>query len=372
MTLVTGGGDVQGTNPAGVFQGAAALWYGLEGAISGDYKRSSAALVNQASAAIGGLRGKRVVDLATGTGNTFLEEVALMPREIICVDPSEAYLGLFKEVILGDESIGSILEARQVNDVLGDFSEEALVHLENQRTAYLESAFKRRGGGVSVLRKKSQELTLDDVGGKPVHAFIGNHWIHWPFREELKAAEQANLPNDHERYLRALWKTLQPLARLLEPGGMVAALTGADFVRYPDRDLDRDMRERTMVGHPLFARMHMALNVLLAEGHGITGRAVPKTTNLFDLEVFGKLVDESDCGLTLERTDLFENTASGAPIDGLLVRMPLWLGDVDLSIDIKLALVREAYSTVLRTAPDEELALPLQGYYTTLLFRKKG
>src|SRR3989344_4214013 len=94
------GVDVQGD----VFRGAGAMiWSALPGL--GDYVPDSAFLAAAASTALGGLRGKRVLDVGSRIGVNTLMISRACPKEIIAVDYSPEMAELMRTGLLTGENI---------------------------------------------------------------------------------------------------------------------------------------------------------------------------------------------------------------------------------------------------------------------------
>lgn len=121
--------------------------------------------------------------------------------------------------------------------------------------------------------------------------------------------------------------------------------------------------------HPVFIALNAELNRLLHERHGIE-RKVPTTSPIFNRSKLP--LQFRACGMQLEAIKMVEATFSCSTLDWVFVRLPMWLGQVNLPFETKLALAGEVREFLRRDLSAEVLAQPIRSYFFVFVARRVG
>ena len=329
------GVDVQGD----VFRRAGAIiWSALPGL--GDYVPDSAFLAAAASTACGGLLGKRVLDVGSRIGLNTLMICKACPKEIIAVDVSPKMTELMRIVLLTDENIGEYLERNNGREILGDgpngFFQTTLSYLQFQRADFQKSLFRRLGGELRILTKSAVLLGEEDCG--LVDLVIGSHYLHWAVTQTTLELTSAGKGFSEALRLACL-RTLEPLARVTKPGGVIALLTPDNFVTFDTDPAFNDALDfSSRANHPLFKIAHEAMAGVLKRNHSIEHKT-PSKTGIFKTSEIKGLFEVGD--LKLESIQFF-TTAIPCDPRWPVAGYPMHLGGYDLAPDEKLTAIQEA------------------------------
>ncbi|MFA4954173.1 MAG: class I SAM-dependent methyltransferase [Patescibacteria group bacterium] len=361
--------QAQGMDPKGqVFKGAAAIVYAASVPIDGSYvdqSRISAACADMAAA--GGLKGKRVLDVGCGFGTTTMAIARYCPARIVAIDSSEQHIELFRTIIEGELDLRAYLEGKSANEVLGDYYEPTLRAFQNMRIEYRGGLFRRLGGELTPIIGSSLEIPNGNM--PPFDAVIGNNFLHWPMNQRKAEYLKQGVP-ESEAVQQAFRDAVMPLRRALADGGVLTLLEPKDFVRLDDDpEIDTAIEQTCHVRHPVFIALNTELNRLLHERHGIE-RKVPTTSPIFNRSKLELQFHE--CGLRLEAVKMVEATFSCSTLDWVFVRLPMWLGQVNLPFETKLALAGEVREFLRRDLSAEVLAQPIRSYFFVFVARRVG
>jgi len=352
-----------GVNPKDdVFKDLAAVVYAAEGLISGTYTHQSRFAATLAEAHCGGLRGKRIIDMGCGYGTTTAEIARHCPAMILGVDASPQMIDLYREVFALDGDIRAWLRTKGA-EALGPMHGMAASHLENLRRDFKSGAFSARGGRIQPLCRHLRALALRPEWD----AVVGNNFFHWPVNEEKASCVEEGLCQA-DATDAAIGTSLTWLGQGLRKGGVAVLLEPLDFVSYDD-DPSRQafLEARNPIAHPIATAMQEAVNRILAAEHGVT-RPVLRTSPIFRTSAMKGLFDRA--GFDLIQTAFSEITVFCDPVDAFMVRMPMWLGSVDLPFETKIAIAARANDEVHEAARPEDLELPLHSECTVFVARK--
>lgn len=269
-------------------------------------------------------------------------------------------------IFQSDADIPKALERWNGEQILGPFYQAALTHFAAQRREFRNGVFMRSGGQLETICKSGADLTLSDTG--PVDAVGGNHYLHWPLREEIARRIAAGEKPDRAEE-NAFIRVLAPVREILKPRGVAVFLTGKDFVSVDDDpQVNDDLERATLVAHPIYELLQDFMNGLLRDEYGIA-RETPRTTPLFRTSTIRARF--AAAGFELERISFFENTTTASPLDTFVVRMPLWLGSVtELTVAQKLAAIASVRDLVLAYPEPNLYDTPARGEYFTFVARK--
>lgn len=361
--------NLQGVDPKGqVFSGLSAILYAAESPISGGYIDQSRVLSARVDTFCGGLRGKRVLDVGCGYGTTTMAFARHAPRKIVAVDLSLAHLGLLQTVLKTEDNIKEYLISKNAQEVLDEYFSPTVAHLESMRREYWRGVFCRNNGELQVIHKSSLELNKDQLGYFDV--IVGNNFLHWPVNQLRAKYEKETGIAIMPILDRAFRDALYPLVELLWPDNdsYMAFLEPKDFVVCDmDEELDSDLESMTMSKHPVYLKTQDVFNKLLLQRYKII-RPVTKTTALFRLSQMDKMFEEA--GLKLHQVGFSEGSFACNPIDAFFVRMPMWLGSLDLSFDEKLVLMKDTKKELKSIVTLEDMSVPVRNSYFVFLLKR--
>lgn len=350
-TLPNDARQMQGEDPRGkVFSGLTAVLYAMDTSMS--YEVSSLGTVHCANVLAGGLRGKRVLDLGSGHGNTTLMLGQFSPAEIVAVDNSDAMLELMR-LVHSDDYVDTRawLEQREAPAVLGTLYEPTAARLIERRNQFAQCIFRRNSGKLAMHTMSVLELGTASLG--LFDAAVGNNMLHWPINQR-RAQMHKQYPQRSEEEIReqAISETFAAIASRLKQGGIAVLMEPKDFM-FCDTDprLEAQCEDKTMVSHPLFIRFNALFNEILKQRYGIK-RDVPKTTTLFPMSRLPIWCERA--GLRLKHILHQENAWFGDKIQALQARMPMWLGQIAIPAADKIAITAEVTDEARRTMTDEE------------------
>lgn len=396
---MTNGREQQGHNVAGdVFGNLGAVLLLAEGPACGGYDAQAAFLAAVAENASDGLRGKIVLDVMCRNGTGVLALARHLPRRIYAIDGSADQVAILNAIV-GEGDLEVFLRRMGAPDILGSpLYELTLRRIERMRVELKTSAFWYASPYVvlQARHRSALQLTAVDLEGEQADVVVGGSYLHWAVNErirvhmekypappshvvagsELHQAVQAEAAFRKAESLTLAWgDTLRPLHAVLKPRGVAVFLTPLDFT-YDDNNplLQMAMEHWTMVHHPVAVRMMSGISQLLQERHSIALPAL-QTSRLFVASRMEELFD--DAGFTLERTCLLEGTFGGNvdpklnAVDAFFVRFMLWLGKVNIPVAQKFGIAKDVVEALRHTVPPEELAVPIRGYYTAWVARKR-
>jgi SAM-dependent methyltransferase len=335
-------------------------------AIAGSNVNHSASVALQLEFAARGLRGKRVLDCASGYGITTLQVMNHVPSEIVAVDSSEEFVRIYNEVLLGERSIEEVLADLQAEKVLGHLYERVREHLYAIRSEFRTSAFRVMGGKAHGVTASCLHLAPALIGG-PVDAAVFSNAIHWPVNERRAQLERGLPPET--AYREAVKEVLLPLRSVLKPGGILGICEPKNFVNLDtDPELDKHLATSTSDVHPAASQFHTAMNALL-EARGIK-KSPPKPTGLFRASEFYDLA--ASAGFQLLHLGLREhihNSRGTDLLEAAFASAPMHLSKVNLPFEERLAIAREAREQVLQTLTDKD-CIPKRGYSFIVIMQK--
>lgn len=337
---------IQGADPRGnVFADLQPVLYAAESPVSGSYVQQSRTTATYADAFCA-LRGAHVLDLGCGYGTTTAALAEFAPARITAADNSAAMTELMRVVMMGDEDLDLWLRAKGAPAVLGDLYPATLAHLVRRRRDFQCGTFMRNGGQLRI-----ETLSVLDISPERLGVFdvaVLNNVAHWPVNLQRTALQKEYPDASYEEITRmAFGRELAAIRSVLRTGGYAVLMEPKDFIMFdsePRREADTEAH--AMPANPVFIGFNTIFNRLLKERFGIE-RAVPKTSPLFS---FSKLALWcAEAGFKLRAFSHIENYLDVDPIMWCYVRMPLWLGNVNISFEEKIALGKE----VVRLAREE-------------------
>ncbi len=358
MNQPTEGSQIQGQRADVVFgaDGYAAL-YATEGCVSGLYYHSSRGAALHLDMLSCGLRGLNVLDVGCGCGATLLALANHVPASITCVDSSSGMVAFLQMLFLSDQNIEESLRAGGVAELLPpDLFGPAVEYFNRQRRRFLASTFMKSGGQVIVKMMSSLDITKEKFG--LFDAIVGNNFIHWPInsrRVELKKAHPDW--SDGQVLNTAIDDALRPLVSVLRPGGAMVLMEPKNFVVCDDDPVQEKQCADAMTStHPLYKKFQETLNRMISERYGVQ-RVAPKSPGMFDLSRIHQILHRN--GLAPQGVLHEESVTCCDVLYSQLLRSPMVLGAVDISLYEKMALGREAVEELRRTASVAELGQPL-------------
>ncbi|MBU6431347.1 MAG: class I SAM-dependent methyltransferase [Patescibacteria group bacterium] len=349
---------VEGKNK--MFEELYPVLYAAESPITAGYVRQSIiASVYADSLVLGGLRGKKILDLGCGFGTTTMEISKFCPGSITAIDNSTAMIELMKVVMLDDCNIDEWLQKKGADKILGDLYKGTLDYLNQRRADYRQGIFVRGGGSLNTLTSSVLDISNFILKIGRFDVAIANNMLHWPVKQLIESSSV-----DTET---ALNKVISRIEQTLLPGGILIITEPKDFITFDDdRSREIDSEKNTSTNHPVFKRFHATLNRILEDCYGIK-RAVPSSTGLFKVS---KLRDcfESQ-GFEYIQMSQRENSDYSDPIIWCQVRAQMWLGEVTLSFEEKNKIIQETVGEVRKTITGKEDPIRTQDFYICL--RKK-
>ncbi len=363
--------QAQGQDPRNlVFQGLAAVLYAAAEPITASYRRQSDWCATYADSLLeDGLTGKRVLDAGCGFGTTALAIAAYAPREIICLDTSPRHLNLLETTLLKSSDLEQYLQDLGAKDSLDKYFSPTVKLLSDMRAEFKYGRFSRQGGHLKTCLASVLDLTAQSFEGNPFDAVIGNNMLHWPVNQRRGKYAKDGM-NPSEALEQAKDDALTSLASVLCPGGVLALYEPIDFVRVTDKEAYDDMKENSLVNHPVFRALHASVNRLLEERHGLK-RNMPSLSPLFNLDELPTLFQRN--GLKLRRVASAEHTHRivwGDALDVMFVRLPMLLGQVDIPFEDKLALANDVEQAVRASVSAQDMASPIRGQSFVFLGEK--
>lgn len=339
-----------------IFEELYPVLYAAESPITAGYVRQSMiASVYADSLVLGGLRGKKILDLGCGFGTTTMEISRFCPSSITAVDNSTAMIELMEVVMLMDCNIDDWLKEKGADKILGDLYKGTLDYLNQRRADYRQGIFVRGGGSLNIL--SASVLDISSIGRFDVA--IANNMLHWPVKQLIESGSV-----DTET---ALKKVVSGIRQTLLPGGIFIITEPKDFIMF-DEDSSReiDSEKNTSTNHPTFKRFHAVLNRILQDRYGIK-RSVPSSTGLFKVSKLENCFESQ--GFECLRMSQRENSDYSDPIIWCQVRAQMWLGGVALSFEEKNKIIQEVVREVRKTITGKENPIRTQDFYICL--RKK-
>jgi len=326
--------DVKG----GVFRNDGAIIWSAMPAL-GAYVPDSVFLAGAAGAACRGIRGKRVLDIGSGTGVTTLAISKTCPREIIAVDYSPEITELMNTVLLTGDDLDAYLEQCNGRLILGNepggLFQTTASYLKFQRDDFQNGIFRTLGGELQILSKSALQICESDCG--VVDLVVGSHYLHWPVRQMVTEFSKAGI-GEAEAVKLACAQTLAPLAAVLRTGGVMALLTTDDFVMFDDEmDFDNTLGMLSWTRHPMARK---AANVMaeILEQYGIEHKP-PLRSNTFKMSGMAESLEVS--GLQLESAQ-YVGTAVKCDPRWFVAAYPMRLAGYNLTPDQRVSVIEQA------------------------------
>lgn len=352
------GASAHGFDPGDLFAGAFRLLYALAEAIGGAYRRQSEHTALLAEILTGGLAGKHVLDIGCGFGITTWSVARYNPNSITAIDPSKGMLEMAEFVLSDQANVRSWVEYNDPDELIkGTRYIQLTEYLNYLRVGFQETRFffHARPSFYRLGLMDSPPAWTDLYG-----AAVGNNSFHW-------VVNRIRTFNPELSVEQAIVVGLRGARKLLKSDGVLVLQEPKQFV-VDDVDPDREaflasMNDRC---HPAFLALNGAINSILIKHYGIE-RPTPTNPGMFLLSTLPGLAEQA--GLRLERVVQVEDPAPVRALDFFEAIIPINLGGVDLPLETKVTIVRDAGAMLRRQPMPAEFNRPLHGQSFYFAFR---
>lgn len=339
-STATHGSDAKGQ----LFRGEFPLLYALEGLLVGGYAQQSANTAMLLEAMLGGIRGREIADIGCGYGTTTYQLARFNPARLLAYDTSAEMIELADLILRSDDPIEAWLMQHGARVIYGERFADMVTYFELMRRG-----FRSMRAYAPLERLSLQVADIMSLQGKAdIDGVAANNVIHWPVNK-LRA--------QHIDDGTAVVRVLSKLSSLLKMGGVAVLMEPKEFV-VDDRDpaFEEYLESRTIDAHPIYRQANEIMNILLLREFGVE-RHTPGCARLFPITRFGQLARKS--GFELVRVVHAEERVLVDPLTWCAVRMPIWMGGVDIPFEDKLHLTRRVEEMIKRAGSASDLLEPM-------------